>query len=53
MIVVVDYLCHFRNDVATALYLNPVPNLHTKALDLIHVVQRGIANRRSADRNWS
>src|SRR5215470_651358 len=41
VILVLHHADHLRNDVAAALHLHPVPNLHSQPLDLIHVVQRG------------
>src|SRR5579871_3899554 len=49
MIFVVDDLRDFRDHVAATLDLHPVADLYSQALDLIHVVQRGIADGCTAD----
>ena len=51
MLLVLDHLHHFRNHIAAALDLDPVADLYSEPLDLIHVVQRGARNRRAANRN--
>src|SRR5262249_23060031 len=40
------------NDIAPTLNFDPVADLHTQAVDLVHVVKRGAANGRPADGNW-
>ena len=49
MVFIINHLRHFRNYIPAALHLHPVANLHAQALDLIHVVQRGISHRCAAD----
>src|SRR5258708_6769668 len=50
MVFVFDDLDDFGDHVATALHHHPIADLHTQALDLIHVVQRRAAHRGPADR---
>src|ERR1051326_403218 len=52
MIFVIDDLRDFGDYVAPALDLHPVSDLHTEALDLVHVVQSCVANGRAANLNW-
>src|SRR5580704_2630356 len=49
---VCDDLGDFRDNVAAPLDLHPVADFHAQALDLIHIVQRGIAHRGAADQHW-
>ena len=49
MVFIINDLRHFRNYIPATLHLHPVANLHAQALDLIHVVQRGISHRCAAD----
>ena len=51
MVLIVDDLGDFGDHVAAALDLHPIANLHAQAPDLIHVVQRGIADGRAPNRN--
>ena len=51
VVLVLDHLRDFGNHVAAALHLHPVADLHAQALDFIHVVQGGVADRRAADRD--
>ena len=51
MILVLDHLRNLGDHVAAALDLHPVADLHAQPLDLVHVVQRGVADGRSADQH--
>ena len=51
MIFVFDHLRDLGDHVAAALDLHPVADLHAQALDLVHVVQGGVADGRAADGN--
>src|ERR1019366_10633070 len=51
VLLVVDDLGDFGDDVAAALDLDPIANLHAQAPNLIHVVQRGIADGRAPNGN--
>ena len=53
MIFIVDDLGDFGDDIATALDLEPIPDLHAEALDFVHVVEGGVADGSAADRNRS
>ena len=53
MIFILDDLRNFWNHVTAALHLHPVADLYAQALDLVHVMQRGVANGCAADQNWS
>ena len=51
MVFVFDHPSDFGDHVAAALDFHPVANLHAQALDFVHVVQSGAADRGSADGN--
>ena len=51
MLFIFDDLHHLRNHISAALHFDPVADLHSETIDLIHVVQRGARNRRAANRN--
>ena len=51
MILIVDYARDFGNHVPSALDLDPVADLHAQAINLVHVVERGAADRGSTDGN--
>src|SRR5919108_5940441 len=52
MIFVLNNARNLWNDIAAALNLDPIPDLHAKALDFIHIVERGTADGRAADGDW-
>src|SRR5215467_12769468 len=58
MLAIVNDARDLRDHVSAALDFDPVAYLHTQALDLVHVVQRGAAHGRASDghrlqlRNW-
>src|SRR4051794_35267752 len=52
MFLVIDNLCDFRNDVAAALDLDVVADLHAESADLVHVVKSCITNRCPPDSDW-
>ncbi len=47
---VFQHLHDFGDHIAAALHLHPIANAHAQAIDLVHVVQRGAADRGAADR---
>ncbi len=49
MVFVFDHARDFGDHVAAALDFHPVADLHAQALDLVHVVQGGAADRGAAD----
>src|SRR5579864_1488082 len=51
MIFIVEHTCDFGDHVAAALDFDPVADLHSQSLDLVHVVKGRAAHGRAADRN--
>src|SRR5215472_2240100 len=51
MLLIIKDLYDLGNHVATAFHHDPIADLYTQALDLVHVVQRRPAHRSAADRH--
>ena len=52
VLIVLDDLRNFRDYIAAPLHLYPVVNLDSKSLDLIRVMQSGVANGCAPNGNW-